>query len=372
MQRNWIGKSEGLAFEFGVKDAPAGFERLPVFTTRPDTMRGPTFAAIAPDHPLARKLAESDPKIVEFIELCQQTGTSPGNGDRDTGEGRKARLRRRAEGHAPGRPDGGNCRSTSPELRVDGLWHRRHHLQAALRTISATSISPADMALPVIDVYVPADSDERVADVAYVPPKNQTVRYVQWFGEPGLMTIYEAMKQTLALFEKNGWGKAQTQYRLRDWGISRQRYWGCPIPVIHCGKCGTNPVPVADLPVKLPDEIDVSKPGNALDHDPTSKQLSCPLCGCPALRETDTMDTFVDSSWYFARFTTPERGRSYDASDRQQMAACGPIYRRRRARDPTPALFALLRPRDEKDRPSGHGRALPRPLHPGNGDPRNV
>jgi len=299
MQRNWIGKSEGLAFDFGIKDGPAGFDKLPVYTTRPDTMRGPTFAAIAADHPLAAELAKTNPNVAEFIELCHQIGTS-----------QEAIETAEKLGFDTG------LKVTHP---ADPTWELPLYIAnfvlmdygtGAIIGCPAHDQRDLDFArkygLPVIDVYVPADSDERVADTAFVPPKSQTVRYVQWFGESGVeITCYEAMKQTLALFEKNGWGKAQTQYRLRDWGISRQRYWGCPIPVIHCEKCGTNPVPVADLPVKLPDDVDVSKPGNALDHHPTWKHVTCPNCGGKALRETDTMDTFVDSSWYFARFTAP-------------------------------------------------------------------
>jgi len=298
MQRNWIGKSEGLAFEFGLKGAPAGFDRLPVFTTRPDTMRGPTFAAIAADHPLAKALAADSKAVAEFIELCHQIGTS--QAEIDTAE---------KMGFDTG------IRVTHP---ADPGWELPLYIAnfvlmdygtGAIIGCPAHDQRDLDFArkygLPVIDVYVPADTGEQVGDVAYVPPKTQTVRYVQWFGEAGELTIQQAMAETLALFEKNGWGRAQTQYRLRDWGISRQRYWGCPIPVIHCEEHGAVPVPVADLPVKLPDDVTFDRSGNPLDHHPTWKHVACPVCGKPARRETDTMDTFVDSSWYFARFTAP-------------------------------------------------------------------
>jgi hypothetical protein len=146
----------------------------------------------------------------------------------------------------------------------------------------------------------------------------------------------------------------KVKFRLRDWGISRQRYWGCPIPVIHCDDCGAVPVPAKDLPVVLPDDVTFDKPGNPLDHHPTWKHVACPQCGKPARRETDTMDTFVDSSWYFARFTDPwneTRRRPCRRSTAERLAAGRPVYRRHRARDPAPALFALLHPRDEGDRP---------------------
>ncbi|MBN9008955.1 MAG: leucine--tRNA ligase, partial [Rhizobiales bacterium] len=299
MQRNWIGKSEGLFFEFGVKDAPAGFERLPVFTTRPDTMRGPTFAAVAADHPLAQRLAKDNPEVAAFIEKCHQMGTSAVA--IETGE----KL-----GYDTG------LRVTHP---ADPSWELPLYIAnfvlmdygtGAVIGCPAHDQRDLDFArkygLPVIDVFVPADSDERVKDVAFVPPKTEVVRYVQWFGETGaLLTGYEAASRTLSLFQENGWGRSQTQYRLRDWGISRQRYWGCPIPIIHCETCGAVPVPDADLPVRLPEDVSFDRPGNPLDHHPTWKHVACPACGGKAVRETDTMDTFVDSSWYYARFTAP-------------------------------------------------------------------
>jgi leucyl-tRNA synthetase len=300
MQRNWIGKSQGLAFEFGLKGAPQGFDRLPVYTTRPDTMRGPTFAAIAADHPLAKALAETNAEIAAFNRLCQQSGTS-------------AEALETAEklGFDTG------LKVTHP---ADPTWELplfianfvlMEYGTGAIIGCPAHDQRDLDFArkygLPVIDVFKPLDSDEPVGDEAYTPLKTQTVRYVQWFGEPGaVITCQEAMDRTLALFEEKGWGKAQTQYRLRDWGISRQRYWGCPIPVIHCEVCGTLPVPKKDLPVVLPEDVTFDKPGNALDHHPTWKHVECHQCGGPARRETDTMDTFVDSSWYFARFSAPE------------------------------------------------------------------
>ena len=296
MQRNWIGKSEGLAFEFGLKGAPAGFDRLPVFTTRPDTMHGPTFAAIAADHPLAKALAADSQAVADFIELCHQMGTS--QAEIDTAE--KMGLDTGITVTHPADPNWELPLYIANFVLMD-------YGTGAIVGCPAHDQRDLDFArkygLPVIDVYVPADTGEQVGDVAYVPPKTQTVRYVQWFGEPGELTIQQAMAQTLTLFEENGWGRAQTQYRLRDWGISRQRYWGCPIPVIHCEEHGAVPVPVADLPVKLPDDVTFDRSGNPLDHHPTWKHVACPVCGKPSRRETDTMDTFVDSSWYFARFT---------------------------------------------------------------------
>jgi leucyl-tRNA synthetase len=298
MQHNWIGRSEGLRFEFGLNGAPAGFDTLPVFTTRPDTMYGPTFAAISPDHPLAKKLAESDPKVAAFIEACHKLGTS--QAEIDTAE----KL-----GFDTG------IKATHP---ADSSWELPLYIAnfvlmdygtGAIIGCPAHDQRDLDFArkydLPVLDVFVPVGSDARVGDTAFTPAKTETVQYIRWVGEPGAMTCEEAMKQSLAIFEKDGWGKREVNFRLRDWGISRQRYWGCPIPIIHCEKCDVVPVPEKDLPVVLPEDVTFDKPGNALDHHPTWKHVTCPQCGGKARRETDTMDTFVDSSWYFARFTDP-------------------------------------------------------------------
>ncbi|KQN73691.1 leucine--tRNA ligase [Devosia sp. Leaf64] len=299
MQRNWIGKSQGLSFNFTVKDAPQGFETLPVFTTRADTMRGPTFAAIAADHPLSKHLAESNPAIVDFIEACHRIGTA--QEAIDTAE--KLGFDTGLKVLHPADP------SWELPLYIANFVLMDYGTGAIIGC-PAHDQRDLDFArkydLPVLDVFMPLDSDTPVGTEAFVPQKTEKVKYVRWFGEDGaILTNEEAMAKTLALFEENGWGTAQTQYRLRDWGISRQRYWGCPIPVIHCEVCGTIPVPKKDLPVKLPEDVTFDKPGNALDHHPTWKHVHCHQCGGPAWRETDTMDTFVDSSWYFARFTAP-------------------------------------------------------------------
>jgi len=298
MQSNWIGKSEGLSFSFGLVGAPEGFDTLPVFTTRPDTMYGPTFAAIAADHPLAKTLAESNPEIAAFNEQCRRMGTSAA--EIETAE--KLGFDTGIKVTHPADPNW-----TLPLFIANFVL--MDYGTGAIIGCPAHDQRDLDFArkydLPVIDVFLPLDSDERVGETAFVPLKTQAVRYVQWVGEPCTQTAYDAMARSLEVFEKDGWGKRETQFRLRDWGISRQRYWGCPIPMIHCEACGIVPVPKADLPVKLPDDVDFETPGNPLDRHASWRHVSCPSCGGEARRETDTMDTFVDSSWYFARFTAP-------------------------------------------------------------------
>ncbi len=170
---------------------------------------------------------------------------------------------------------------------------------------SATSISPANYDLEVIDTFVALDDDTRVGNIAFVPPKTDKVRWIDHPAGLEIATGQEAIDATIDWAEKRGLGKGRTQYRLRDWGLSRQRYWGCPIPVVHCEACGVVPESKANLPIRLPDDVSFDLPGNPLDRHPTWRDTPCPACGAPARRETDTMDTFVDSSWYYARFTAP-------------------------------------------------------------------
>jgi leucyl-tRNA synthetase len=299
MQENWIGKSRGLSFDFTLKGAPAGFETLPVYTTRADTMMGPTFAAIAADHPLAKALAENSPEIAAFLKACQQGGTT-------------AEALEKAE--KLGFDTGIKAQHPADPTLELPLFIANFVLMdygtGAVIGCPAHDQRDLDFArkydLPVIDVFKPLGSDESVQNVAFVPAKTEKVTYVQWHGPSGEdLTCQQAMDRTLAQYEENGWGQAQTQYRLRDWGLSRQRYWGCPIPVVHCDDCGVVPEKKENLPVELPDDVTLDIPGNPLDRHPTWRDVPCPSCGKPAKRETDTMDTFVDSSWYFARFTAP-------------------------------------------------------------------
>ncbi|MEO0522650.1 MAG: leucine--tRNA ligase [Pseudomonadota bacterium] len=299
MQENWIGRSRGLSFEFGLKGAPDGYDSLPVYTTRPDTMMGPTFAAIAADHPLARRLESTNPKIAAFNEKCRKMDTTEAAMEKAEKLGFDTGIKA--------------IHPADPSIELP-LYIANFVLMdygtGAVIGCPAHDQRDLDFArkydLPVIDVFKPLGVEDDVEDTAFVPPKTEKVRYVQWHGESGVeITCQQAMDQTLERYEANGWGKAQTQYRLRDWGLSRQRYWGCPIPVVHCDDCGVVPEKKENLPVELPDDVNFDIPGNPLDRHPTWRDTPCPSCGKAAKRETDTMDTFVDSSWYFARFTAP-------------------------------------------------------------------
>jgi leucyl-tRNA synthetase len=298
MQRNWIGRSRGLQFHFETRGAPAGFEQLEVFTTRPDTLFGASFAAISPDHPLARALEATDPEVAAFVAECRHMGTS--EEELETAEKRGIDTGIRVV--HPFDPD--------RELPV---WIANFILMdygtGAIFGCPAHDQRDLDFVrkygLPVIDVYAPPGSDERVAEVAYVPPKSQTVEYLRPLAGERLMTGDAAVEAAIAFCGARGVGTGVVKYRLRDWGISRQRYWGCPIPVIHCPACGVVPEARENLPVRLPDDVTFDGVGNPLERHPTWAQVACPRCGGAARRETDTMDTFVDSSWYFVRFTAP-------------------------------------------------------------------
>jgi leucyl-tRNA synthetase len=297
MQANWIGKSRGLQFAFQTEGAPAGFERLEVYTTRPDTLMGASFAAISPDHPLAKAL-EADPAVAAFVAHCRRGGTSAEEIETaekigfDTGIKVKHPL------------------DPAWELPV---WIANFILMdygtGAIFGCPAHDQRDFEFAkkygLPIPPVFVAEGADEAPLAEAYVPMKSEKVRYIRGFAGADLQTGEEGVAAAIAHAETNCYGKGVTKYRLRDWGLSRQRYWGCPIPVVHCPTCGVVPEKKANLPVELPYDVSFDKPGNPLDRHPTWRDVACPKCGGVAKRETDTMDTFVDSSWYFARFTSP-------------------------------------------------------------------
>ncbi|MCB1375908.1 MAG: leucine--tRNA ligase, partial [Rhodobacteraceae bacterium] len=304
MQRNWIGKSQGLQFAFETIGAPQGFERLEVFTTRPDTLLGASFAAISPDHPLARAL-EGDPEVAAFNAECRRAGTSEEALETAEKRGIDTGLMVRH----PLDPE-----STLPvwianfilmDYGTGAIFGCPAHDQRDLDFVRKYG-------LPVIDVFKADAGAPDVAATAYVPSKSQAVTYLRGFAGEREMTGDAAVAAAVDFCEAHGIGRGVTRYRLRDWGVSRQRYWGCPIPVVHCPACGTVGEARANLPVRLPEDVRFEGSGNPLERHPTWKETTCPQCGGPARRETDTMDTFVDSSWYFARFTAPHAATPTD------------------------------------------------------------
>jgi leucyl-tRNA synthetase len=302
MQENWIGKSQGLEFRFRFV---GGADSVSVFTTRPDTLYGATFVAVAPDHPLAEGLTANAPELATFIAQCRASGTA--QADLDTAE----KL--------------GFDTGLSVEHPLDPSWHLpvwvvnyvlMDYGTGAIFGCPAHDQRDLDFVrkyeLPVIRVVADGDDTDAhfTGDEAFTGPG----RIVNSHFLDG-MTIDEAKAAVIARAEHDGWGEGRTVWRLRDWGVSRQRYWGTPIPVIHCDACGIVPVPKAALPVVLPEDVTFDVPGNPLDRHPTWKHVPCPQCDAAARRETDTLDTFVDSSWYFLRFASQPGDKPFDRDE---------------------------------------------------------
>jgi leucyl-tRNA synthetase len=296
MQENWIGRSRGLQMTFAwAGAAPAAApDGLEIYTTRPDTLFGAAFMGIAPDHPIARSLAEADPRVAAFVAECRKGGASQADIEQAEKIGWDTGLK-----------------VVHPfDGREISVWIANFILSeygtGAIFGCPAHDQRDLDFArkydLPVLPVVRPegAGDDFTVADEAYTGPGSL-------FNSDFLdgLSIEAGKVEAIGRIEIAGQGEGATIYRLRDWGVSRQRYWGCPIPIIHCPSCGVVPVPTDQLPVVLPHDVTFDVPGNPLARHPTWKHVACPSCGEAATRETDTLDTFVDSSWYFARFTDP-------------------------------------------------------------------
>jgi leucyl-tRNA synthetase len=307
MQRNWIGRSEGLQFRFRL--APndlADSPELEVYTTRHDTLFGASFAAISPDHPLSRALEDKVEGLAKFNAECRRMGTSEEELEKAEKKGFDTGLR---VVH-PFDPNWNMPVYVANFILMD-------YGTGAIFGCPAHDQRDLDFArkygLDVVPVVCPTDQDADAFEIgaeAYVGPgRIINSRFLDG------MSIEDAKAEMARRLEETGTGERRVNFRLRDWGISRQRYWGCPIPVIHCNACGVVPVPKADLPVRLPDDVSFDEPGNPLDRHAVFREVACPECGAPARRETDTMDTFVDSSWYFARFTSPRASTPTDAAD---------------------------------------------------------
>jgi len=299
MQENWIGRSEGAHINFRLSDAGSGQpqdEPLTVFTTRHDTLFGMSFCALSPHHPLSARIAEKDPAAAAFIAECDRLGTSE-------------------EAIETAEKRGFDTGLVAHHPYVDGKTVPVYIANFVLMDYGTGAIfgcpghdqRDLDFArrygLDVIPVVAPADADPAdfaIGDDAYL---GDGVLINSDFLDG--LDVPDAKARMAERLAADGHGESTVMFRLRDWGVSRQRYWGCPVPVIHCQACGVVPVPKADLPVVLPDDVTFDRPGNPLDHHPSWTDVACPACGADARRETDTMDTFVDSAWYFARFCSP-------------------------------------------------------------------
>jgi len=303
MQKNWIGRSEGLLLRFALDPAttPNKERELEIFTTRPDTLFGAKFMALSPDHPLAAAAAAKNPKLTEFIERCHRMGTSQAAVDTAEKLGFDTGMKAVHPFDTNWKLPVYVANFILMEYGTGAIFGCPAHDQRDLDFVNKYGLGNT----PVV---CPPNQDPKtfvITDTAYVGEGHMiNSRFLDG------MTIDEAKEEVAKRLERETRdnlpvAQRQVNYRLRDWGISRQRYWGCPIPIIHCDKCGTVPVPEKDLPVTLPEDVTFDKPGNPLDRHPTWKNVKCPQCGGGARRETDTMDTFVDSSWYFARFTDP-------------------------------------------------------------------
>ncbi len=297
MQENWIGRSQGLRFKFAFAgDAPEGFDGIEVYTTRPDTLFGASFVGIAADHPLAEALGRDWPEIAAFAEACRRGAATEAEIETAEKEGLFTGLE--------------VVHPFDPSIRLPVVianFILMDYGTGAIFGCPAHDQRDLDFArkyeLPVLPVVLPPDAtaaDFHVGTEAYTGAgRIYNSRFLDG------LSIEAAKIEAIARIEAAGQGQGSTVYRLRDWGVSRQRYWGCPIPIVHCARCGVVAVPDSQLPLLLPDDVSFDRPGNPLAHHPSWSQTTCPDCGGPAERETDTLDTFMDSSWYFARFTDP-------------------------------------------------------------------
>jgi len=313
MQENWIGKSRGLQFRFRLSEPVGSLDGVEVFTTRPDTIFGASFVAIAAGHPIAQAVAERDPGAAEFIAECQRGGTSL------------------AEIEA--------AEKTGYRTGVEAV----HPLDTSLRVpVYIANFVLMDYGTGAI--FGSPGHDQRDFEFAtkyQLPIRRVVAASIHEAAQPvageadaitGItvnsefldgLTTEQAIAEVIRRAETAGWGQGTTAWRLRDWGVSRQRYWGTPIPIIHCAACGAVPVPREQLPVVLPDDVDFETPGNPLDRHPTWKHVACPSCGAEAARETDTLDTFVDSSWYFIRFASQPKDRPFDRAEAEKWLPVG-------------------------------------------------
>ncbi|WP_181560944.1 leucine--tRNA ligase [Sphingobium sp. B10D3B] len=312
MQENWIGKSQGMQFRFRLATPVGEIQELEVFSTRPDTLFGASFAAIAADHPIALALAQDNADLAAFAEECRRSGTAAADLETQEKKGFDTGL---SVVH-PLDPDWKLPLFVANFVLMD-------YGTGAVFGCPAHDQRDLDFArkymLPVERVVAPQGEEQApIHDEAYTGPgRLVNSRFLDG------MAVEDAKAEVIRRAEAEGWGKGTTVWRLRDWGVSRQRYWGTPIPFIHCSDCGVVPVPKAQLPVVLPEDVSFDVPGNPLDRHSTWKHVDCPKCGKAAVRETDTLDTFVDSSWYFIRFASQPDDQPFDRAEAESWLPVG-------------------------------------------------
>ncbi len=299
MQKNWIGRSEGLRFSFELEDAQGNLltDRLSVYTTRHDTIFGASFCALSADHPLVKTLSDTNTGLNDFRKSVAALGTSEENIEKAEKQGHALGLYARHPFRA-----GVKLPLYAANFVLMGYG------EGTIFGCPGHDQRDHDFAtkygLPIIPVVAPRGESVDVSKQPYLEKDGENAELINSEFLDG-MSVSAAKAEMAKRFEASGTGERRVNFRLRDWGVSRQRYWGCPIPVIHCTSCGIVPVPKADLPVVLPEDVTFDKPGNPLLHHPTWRHVDCPTCNAKAERETDTFDTFIDSSWYFARFCSP-------------------------------------------------------------------
>jgi leucyl-tRNA synthetase len=314
MQENWIGKSQGLTFRFALTDgAGTGEGVVEVYTTRPDTIFGASFVAVAADHPLAQSAAVGDPAAQAFIEECRRGGTTAAELETQEKQGFDT-------GYKAAHP-------FDPSMQLPvyiANFVLMDYGVGAVFGVPAHDQRDFEFAtkykLPIRRVVSDGAKDAPDFDEAEAYTGPGTLVNSHFLDG---MDIEEAKREVITRAQAGGWGEGTTVFRLRDWGISRQRYWGTPIPIIHCDACGAVPVPADQLPVKLPEDVSFAVPGNPLDRHPTWKHVACPSCGKDAVRETDTLDTFADSSWYFIRFASQADDKPFDRAVAEQWLPVG-------------------------------------------------
>jgi leucyl-tRNA synthetase len=308
MQENWIGKSKGLDFAFALAEPMDSIDSVDVFTTRPDTIFGASFVAVAAGHPLAQAIAAHDREAAEFIAECQRGGTSLAEIEAAEKKGYETRVE--------------VVHPLAPQWRLPVYIANFVLMDYGTGAIFGVPghdqrdfefASKYDLPIRRVVAAGPELASEPIGEEAEsAPGVAVNSRFLDG------LTTQQASAEVIRRAEAAGWGRGTVQYRLRDWGVSRQRYWGTPIPIVHCAGCGPVAVPRDQLPVVLPEDIDFEKPGNPLDRHPTWKHVECPSCGGSATRETDTLDTFVDSSWYFVRFASQPADKPFDRAEAEK------------------------------------------------------